>query len=187
MKQFINAISELGKFTKDDLTAITEVVSRKSVAPGDQILVAGEVCDTVFFLSSGALYRSGRNGEGGFIVQDLFTSGDWVFDHKSFTARQPAAYAIKAHAESQLLGLDINDVHELIAASPSFIQLGSILQMGTARQEFFDQYGAPEDRYRYVLEHRPELLQQFPLKFIASYLRMTPETLSRVRKRISSG
>jgi CRP-like cAMP-binding protein len=187
MKDFINAINKLGRFTKEDLERITEIVTSKSVGSEDHVLEAGEVCDTIYFLQSGALHRSGRNGEGEFIVHDLFVSGDWVFDHKSFTGRQPAAYSITAQAASELLGLEINAVHELIATSPAFIQLGSILQLGTVRQEFFDQYSAPEDRYRYVLERRPQFLQQFPLKFIASYLRMTPETLSRIRKRLSSG
>jgi len=187
MQAFIKAINQLGKFTKADVTAITKTAIRKSVPARDLLLEAGEVCSTIFFLQSGALHRSGRNDEGEFNVQDLFIPGDWVFDHKSFTARHPAAYSIKAQTDSQLLGLEINDVHDLIARAPVFIQLGSILQLGTARQEFFDQYVSPEDRYRYVLEHRPELLQLFSLKFIASYLRMTPETLSRVRKKISSG
>ncbi|MFT5999508.1 MAG: CRP-like cAMP-binding protein [Neolewinella sp.] len=186
MKIFIDAISKLGQFTKDDLTTITQIATPKSVAPGDHLLEAGEVSSTLFFLQSGALLRSGRNEEGEFVVRDLFVGGDWVIDHKSFTGRSPAVHSIKAHAASQLLALEIEGLHELIAASPVFFQLGSILKMATARQEFFDQYESPEDRYRHILAHRAELVQQFPLKFIASYLRMTPETLSRVRKRISS-
>lgn len=187
MKNFIDAVRKLGQFTKDDLTTITQIASRKSVTQGEHVLEAGDVSGTIFFLQSGALLRSCWNEEGEYIIHDLFVRGDWVFDHKSFTGRKPAAYSIKAHSDSQLLGLDINDVHRLIAISPVFLQLGSILQMATVRQEFFDKYDTPTDRYKYILEHQAELLLQFPLKFIASYLRMTPETLSRVRKKLSSG
>lgn len=187
MKTFIEAISKLGRFTKDDLATISQIASPRSVAPGDHLLEVGEVSSAIFFLQSGALLRSGRNEEGELVVRNLFVGGDWVLDHKSFTGRTPAAYSITAHAGSQFLALEIEDLHKLIPQSPVFFQLGSVFKLATARQEFFDQHESPEDRYRHILEHRPELLQRFPLKFIASYLRMTPETLSRVRKRIAAG
>jgi len=45
----------------------------------------------------------------------------------------------------------------------------------------------PLQKYQYILDHRPDLIQQFPLKIIASYLKITPETLSRVRDKLSKG
>lgn len=43
---------------------------------------------------------------------------------------------------------------------------------------------SPEEKYRDLLERKPEFLQTFPLKILASYLRIAPETLSRIRKRV---
>jgi len=42
----------------------------------------------------------------------------------------------------------------------------------------------PTEKYRYILSNKPQLIQKFPLKYIASYLNITPETLSRVRATI---
>ena len=72
-----------------------------------------------------------------------------------------------------------------MAQSPVFFQLGKLLDHGVAALQWKDQLERPDDRYRYLLEHQPEVLQAFPLKHIASFLRMTPETLSRVRQRMS--
>lgn len=187
MINFFKAIKQRGRFTPDDLAAVEAIVTEVTIVSGDDVLRAGEVSSTLFFLRSGSMLRSRKNDDGELVVDDLFVANDWVLDHNSFTGRSPALCNITAQTDSQLLALKIEDIHELIAASPAFFQLGSILQMGTARQELFDKYVSPEERYRFVLEQRPELLHSFPLKFIASFLKMTPETLSRVRKRISGG
>jgi hypothetical protein len=45
----------------------------------------------------------------------------------------------------------------------------------------------PLEKYQFVLQTRPQLVQVFPLKMIASYLKVTPETLSRVREKLARG
>lgn len=75
--------------------------------------------------------------------------------------------------------------HRLIGQSQSFLQMGKILEESTSRIDFFDNNNTQDEKYQYVLENKPELIQSFPQKLIASYLKITPETLSRVRNRFS--
>ena len=110
---------------------------------------------------------------------------DRVINHKSFTTRKPSENLIQAFEDSTIYELSIEAIHKLIATSQSFLQLGKILETTISRIDFFDNNNTPDEKYRFILEHKPMLLQKFPQKIIASYLKITPETLSRVRKRFS--
>jgi hypothetical protein len=64
-----------------------------------------------------------------------------------------------------------------------FLQLGKILNE-PQRPALYDFTNSPEEKYKHLLDNTPQYLQIFPLKQVASYLKMTPETLSRVRRKI---
>jgi hypothetical protein len=79
----------------------------------------------------------------------------------------------------------MHKMHEMIGLSPAFFQLARVLEPVHSRTHLFDNQLTPLEKYQYILQHRPGLLQAFPLKIIASYLKITPETLSRVRDKIA--
>ena len=88
--------------------------------------------------------------------------------------------------DGQVFGLNVQDFHQLVKTSDSFFRLGRIFEQAIQNQDFQHNRLSPEQKYEQLLLTKPELLQHFPLKHIASYLGMTPETLSRIRKKISS-
>ncbi|MEM9928790.1 MAG: Crp/Fnr family transcriptional regulator [Bacteroidota bacterium] len=185
MEDFFSAIQQRGRFSAQQLAAIAAITQVESWSAGSCLLAPGTISSTCYFVRSGALVSSATTEDNTQVVQDLFLAGDWVLEHKSFTGRIPSKNSITAFSDCITLALSIDAIHELIAVSPAYLQLGSILHLATSRQELLDNYPTPEERYRQVLAVRPELLHHFPLKLLASYLRMTPETLSRVRKRIT--
>lgn len=63
--------------------------------------------------------------------------------------------------------------------------MGKILDASTSRIDFFDNNNTPDEKYQYILKNKSEFIQKFPQKLIASYLKITPETLSSVRNRFS--
>ena len=63
--------------------------------------------------------------------------------------------------------------------------MGKLLDQAVSRIEFYDNNNSPDEKYVHLLENKPIVIRKFPQKVIASYLKITPETLSRVRKRIS--
>jgi hypothetical protein len=85
------------------------------------------------------------------------------------------------------LELSIENIHKLVAISPVFLQLGGILASSVSRISFFDNDLTPLKKYQFIIQNRPQLIQAFPLKLIASYLKITPETLSRVREKLAKG
>ena len=62
----------------------------------------------------------------------------------------------------------------------SFLQLNKIFTQ-PAKIHFFDNAYSPSQKYDYLMQTKAQLMQTFPLKMIALYLKITPETLSRVR------
>jgi hypothetical protein len=59
------------------------------------------------------------------------------------------------------------------------------MDSAVSRVIFFDNASTPTEKYLYILNNRLQLIQAFPLKMIASYLKITPETLSRVREKVT--
>ena len=113
-------------------------------------------------------------------IIDLFTERDCALNQESFINRKPSNDVIKAFIDCEILILNIDSIHRLIKTSNAFLQLGKLMNSQN-RLLFFDNSMSPLEKYNYVLENNPAFIQTFPLKYIASYLKITPETLSRVR------
>jgi CRP-like cAMP-binding protein len=160
-------------------------LSVSQFAKKDMLLKEGQVCGAIHFINKGSFrhYRLDVNGEE--LTCNFFTEGEWVLDMESFVSQKPATGFIECHDNAELLQLSIHDIHSLIAISQNFLALGRLLNHG-ARDPQLDMILSPEEKYQYLLSTSPHLLQQFPLKHIASFLRITPETLSRVRRKIMS-
>jgi len=172
-----------GNYSKDELALIEEALSFKILEKGEYLLQEGQVCSEFCFIEKGAIYQYKKDSELEEIVIDLSVDCDWVIDHKSFTARKPSIHNIQAFEKTSIYQLSIEAIHYLISQSQSFLQMGKILDESTSRVGYFDNNNSPDEKYQHLLETKPLILQKFPLKIIASYLKITPETLSRVRRR----
>jgi CRP-like cAMP-binding protein len=157
-----------------------------NVAKGHTLLEPGKICQTAYYLTEGAAVQYALNDAGEEVVIDLHTTGEWVLNHASFVGQKPADVCIKTYTAGTVLELHIHNIHHLISVSQQFIQLGSILEEVNKRVLYFDRQLTPYEKYEELMQHRKAIFQYFPLKMIASYLKITPETLSRVREKIAS-
>ena len=155
------------------------------LAAGDCLLKEGAVCQTFWFVAQGAMRQYRATDSGDELSLQLVCGPDWLVDHTSFVNQEPATAAIVAYSPCTVVSLSMQEAHSLMALQPAFFQLGKLLDFGVAALRWKDELDKPDERYQYLMEHKPAILQAFPLKYIASYLRMTPETLSRVRQRLS--
>jgi len=178
-------LSKTGHFSKEELTFLKEELQFRNLKKEEILLNKGEVCASLSFIISGALYQYKIDSDGNKNVIDLNVTNDWIINHKSFTTQKPSEYTIQSYEESTICILSIESIHRLIAKSQSFLQMGKVLETSISRIDFFDNNNTPDEKYNYILENKSEITQRFPLKLIASYLKITPETLSRVRNRLS--
>ena len=105
---------------------------------------------------------------------------------KSFFDESPSEIEIQALRETEVLVLPREDYLAFISSSfeamQAHIQVINLLMLSMLERETDLLITSPKARYERVLARSPQLFQEIPLKYIASYLRMTPETLSRLRK-----
>ena len=178
------SIQKFGKFSPDHLFMILYRLHPLRVKKGDYLVKEKQLCESFYFINEGAFrqYQVHENGEE--TTLNLFMKNDWVFEYKSFMTQQPSENFIQAVSDSELFGLTMSDFHELIKISQTFFWPGTIFEQAANNQECQRIRLPQKKRYEYLLATKPDVLQFFRLKYIASYLDVTPETLSRIRSKV---
>ena len=175
-----NILRDMGQFSEADAILFEKHVTKRSFNKNDQLLKEGEVCRSAFYILSGSFYQF-QTGEIEDTIVDLHVQNEWMFNHMSFINQSPSKTSIKAFIRSEVIELSLSRLHELIIQSPAFLQFGRIFDQANTRIHFFDNSLNPVQKYNYIKEAKPLISQVFPVKMIASYLKIAPETLSRVR------
>lgn len=174
------SLKKIGRFTPEDIATVEKLLARKQFKRNEVLLAEGAICQSVCLLISGAVYQFSVNDIEENVI-DFYIENDWIMNYPSFVGQKPSTTQIKAYTDCEVLELTIHKLHYLIEISPTFFQLGKVMEQGMARIHYFDNSLTPLQKYNHLVETKPQLLQEFPLKMIASYLKITPETLSRVR------
>jgi CRP-like cAMP-binding protein len=175
-----------GKFSEADLLLITNKLTVASYQKQGCFIKEGQLCRELCFVNKGGFKQYTIATNGTEVITNLFIAGDWMLEYKSFTSQKPSATIIEATEESELLVLSVHHLHELIKLSDTFFSLARILELATVNQEYQTNRKTPEEKYNFLLANKPQLIQSFAAKDIASFLGMAPETLSRVRRKLIS-
>jgi CRP-like cAMP-binding protein len=108
-------------------------------------------------------------------------------DAPSFLSGKPSAFYIEAIKVAHLVGIHKADLYGFKERSKAFGAFWQLMMeqavLAQIEREIDLLTNAPEERYQRLLKRSPHVFQLIPNKHIASYLRMTPETLSRLKKR----
>lgn len=145
----------------------------------------GTVDTNIYFIKTGSLQILLETEEDDITFRFAY-EGNIISALDSFLSKKPSDFAIKAIKKSEVKVMRKELFEEFISSSSENLQLWQrilstiILEMGEREKDLL--LYSPEKRYQRVLERTPALFQLVPAKYIASYLRMTPETLSRIRK-----
>lgn len=145
-----------------------------------------EVAGDFYFIlegSGGLLLYSNNN----YICVELCYEGDFLLDYMSFLTDQPTGIELICFEKCKLFRMSRKNFNEL-----SQTDYGKIICQTAAENSFIQRQEqqidiltkTAEQRYIEILKKQPHILQRTPSKYIASYLGITPESLSRIRKKI---
>jgi len=176
-----------GNYTQDEVRLFESTVTLRTIGKNEVLLKKGEISKSIYYLIRGAVYQYDFIRDSHISVNDLHVENEWFTNYQSLIPQTPSESYIQAFSDGQILEISLDAVHYLISKSITFLHLNKILAGSVERKRLFDLANSPSEKYEYILNNRPRLLQDFPLKMVSSYLKLTPETLSRVRKSIGRG
>jgi CRP-like cAMP-binding protein len=174
----------------EDQAVIKRLFHVKAIKKGDHILQEGEVCKHLAFLESGLLrYYYLQQGEE--ITYNFSRENNFVCNYISLFNNTPSTKYIQALEPTQLLTISNKDLETLYARISNGERFGRLLiqqNYTTAIVQLASQYtDSPETRYHKFCDNFPDLLQRLPQYYIASFVGIKPQSLSRIRNRIAKG
>jgi len=188
VKHLKKEVFALNKLPTEDWNLFLDNIHYREVEKGTELLKEGEVCKSVYLLVKGSI-RMYSIEDGKEVNVDLVLENQLASDFKSFHEEKPSAFFMVAMEDCQLIQIIKKEYFPLLETTESLVCINwKVYQALLIKEEehanMFKLFN-PEERYQYILENRPELIQRIPVSQLASYLGMSRETLSRIRQRIS--
>ena len=156
----------------------------RTLRRNDFLIEKGQVESSLFFVIEGSLriYYPHEDEE---ICVGFGHDHNLICSYPSFISQQPSAYYIQALSTTQLIAIAQRDLYALFDTHHKIERAWRMLEedalLGKIERETEMLTFTPEERYKRLLQRSPHIFQNIPRKYIASYLRMTPETLSRLK------
>jgi CRP-like cAMP-binding protein len=183
------SISEKVSINGEEFEIIKPFFIPKKIRKRQYVLNAGDVCQYITFVESGLLRSFTVDDDGNEHVVQFAIEGWWISDMGSFVSGKDALYNIEALEDSELLHLTKQSMEEVLDKLPIMERFFRILMQNNivALQRRVVAYMSlsAEEKYLKLLEVAPDIMTRASQQHIASYLSITPETLSRVRKKVS--
>lgn len=177
------------KASKDLLNYINAHSFPCTIAKGQFLVAAGEVCRHVFFIQKGAMraYIQEKKKD---ITTWITTEGEMITSIRGFDLQQPSLENIQAIEDCQLVGAHYDNLQYCY---DNFLEMNIVgrklleaYYRSAEERAFIARLSTATGRYQHFVATKGHLINRLPLKYIASYLGMTIETLSRIRSSLSS-
>lgn len=182
-------LKEVYKVSDKDLMKITQLFETIEVKKNMHLYRSGEIVRKVYFVEQGCLrqYYINNNGEERTIY--FKTEDGWCSELVSFLDNKPTELCVQALEDSTLQAISqknwVYAISQFQCFTLGFIRAQQDTNFMLKKRLAEATVETPEEKYIRFVREEPHLLQRIPLYQIAAYLAMTPETLSRIRKKIA--
>jgi CRP-like cAMP-binding protein len=175
--------------TDNEVELVKSAFLPKKLRKKQYLLQEGDVCKYFAFIVKGAMRQYSVDDKGIDHIVYLSIENWWVGDRESFVMLTPSVYNIDAWKDSELLLITRADLLNLLSHVPAIAEMARLMDernsIAMQRRLNASISFSAEKRYGDFANSYPDFIQRFPQHIIASYLGITKETLSRVRKQIS--
>ncbi|SED06478.1 cAMP-binding domain of CRP or a regulatory subunit of cAMP-dependent protein kinases [Tenacibaculum sp. MAR_2009_124] len=184
MKELNHYLTESYNFSRDEVELITSHSESMSLKKGEYFLKSGEYCKSVAFVISGTVIYY-ENSDGDERVCDFAFENDWISQLTSLLNNIPSKMNIKVIEDTQLVVLSKQDFDflktELIKFNLLVTEVSQNLVIKANNRIANFAHLSAKKRYHKEIEENPKLLQRIPQYYLASYLGIKPQSLSRIR------
>ena len=185
----IQSLKAIVDFSDEEMFLFMKALKTRSLAKGEHLFQAGETCGSMWLIHSGALryYSLSEASEQNFWFA---FEGEWLGDYGSFLSCKPSMHALQALEQTEVFGLSYNAMQELYNQGTRFERFGRLiaenlfLTTELSRQELASV--SAEQRYLNLIKRHPKIISRVAQQHIASYLGIQPQSLSRIRGRLSA-
>jgi CRP/FNR family transcriptional regulator, anaerobic regulatory protein len=178
-----------GSFTHEQLQFIRTMFVPRALRAGEFMQRAGAVAQYAAFVAQGCLRTYTIDAEGNEHIVKFAPETWWVTDSASIINRTPSEYFIQALEHSELLLIDMPSHEALVEKVPPYAaayRTGLQRHVAAKDKRIVSSLSASaQDRYLQFLETYPSLATRVPQRMLASYLGVTPETVSRIRRKLA--
>jgi CRP-like cAMP-binding protein len=176
--------------TDGELKTIGSFFRPKTVQKGNVVLRIDEVCQHTCFVVKGCLRSYVIDDKGKEHIIQFAPENWWISEQISLMNGEPAMYYIDAVEDTEYLAVDRDFFREFQRVVPAAREMSDRLQLNSLRsfqKRLISHLSATgEERYLSFIKTHPSLALRLPQKMIASYLGVTPESLSRIRKELAT-
>lgn len=177
------------RLTEEEQTVIEGKFHHKSLRRKQYFLQEGDICKQIAFVVKGAARMYSIDNKGHEHIVRFALETWWLGDHESFNLLTPSRFHIEMLEDTDLLVITTVNAHELrdhVKAFDLTIKaMDKQLAIATQKRIHAAISMTAEERYEELVKAYPQFLQRFPQNMVASYLGVSPETLSRMRKNLA--
>jgi len=186
LKAYCNSLI---KFSEEELKEIDSNFVPVKISKKEFFIREGKICNKIGFINKGS-FRHFHIKDGSEYTCDISIESTFITEYSSFSLNKPSHISFQALEDSEVFIINKNQLEKLYEINPKFVELGRKIAENTAirNTEIAMSLASakPESRYKDLMNRNPEIFNRVQQKYIANFLGITPESLSRIRKRVQT-
>lgn len=181
----VNSVSRMNfKLSQEAMDLLAGIMVQKTLVKGEIFCQEGQVCEYISYIVKGLIrqfyYKKYKD-----LTEHFAADGNLFVCLESYIRQEPSRMLVEALEPTELYCFSYQSLETLAARYPEIQYFyryfyGAGLILSQVKADSF-RYENAHERYDRLLRERPEVVKRAPLQYVASYLQMTPESLSRVR------
>ena len=183
----IKQIRRYVELNEHEVQTLCKYVKRAALKKREYLLTEGQICRAFYFVETGCLRMFFINNKSAEQITQFALDGWWISDYFSFIDNKPSEYYIQTIEKSEILSIDVLSLDDLIKETPQMERyFRIIMQKAVAASQLRIKYMyemTKEEFYIHFSTSFPDFVQRVPQYMIASYLGLTPEYVSELRKK----
>lgn len=188
-EKLINIINKTVNLSADDVQLCNQFFETVLISKNTILEEQDKIPAYLYFISSGFVRLFYKDENGDEITTNLSSSNAFIASFMSLIHQKKAKENVECITECEIVKIHRNNLLALIDKSENFKQFSLIIfeHAITSTENRANDLAtlSAEQRYKKLMENQPEILQNVPIQYIASFLGMKPESLSRIRRQIS--